>query len=296
MVGLAFVVCPALPITSGTLAGAGGRRGRDKGAVGMQRVELTSIDGIRLEAAVHPARAQGQRGVVIQAHGINANMAEGGMFVRLADRLADADFNVLRFSFRGHGGSGGTQRGMTIAGEMLDLQAAVEYVIDRFPGGLSIVASSFGAVSTSLSLPWLDERLDRLALWNPVLDLQRTFVNPELPWGKENYSLGQQRLLSAQGFLVIDDEFEVGRVLFEEFHYYEPLNYLVASTVPALVVHGDQDSAVSYEIAQQAAVARPNTDFHTVRGSDHGFDTREREDEAVAVTAEWLINKERERA
>lgn len=70
----------------------------------------------------------------------------------------------------------------------------------------------------------------------------------------------------------------------------------MASTVPALVVHGDQDNAVSYEIARQAAAARPNTDFHTVRGSDHGFDTQEREDEAAAVTAEWLINKERERA
>ncbi|MGH3798641.1 MAG: alpha/beta hydrolase [Pseudonocardiaceae bacterium] len=262
----------------------------------MQQVELTSIDGIRLEAAVHPARAHAERGTVIQAHGINANMTEGGMFVRLADRLADADFNVMRFSFRGHGGSGGTQCGTTIAGEMLDLQAAVEYVADRFPASLSIVASSFGAVSTSLSLPWLGERLDRLALWNPVLDLQRTFVNPELPWGKENYSPDQQKLLSTQGFLVIDDEFEVGRVLFGEFHHYRPLDYLVASTVPALVVHGDQDNAVSYEIARQAAAIKPNTDFHTVRGSGHGFDTREREDEAVAVTAEWLVNNDRERA
>jgi alpha-beta hydrolase superfamily lysophospholipase len=258
-------------------------------------MELTSIDGVRLEAAVHPAKEQGQRGVIIQAHGINANMTEGGMFVRLADRLADADFSVLRFSFRGHGGSGGTQRGMTIAGEMLDLQAAVEYVADRFPGPLSIVASSFGAVSASLSLPWLGDRLDRLVLWNPVLDLQRTFVNPELPWGKENYSPDQKKLLSTQGFLVIDDEFEVGRVLFEEFHHYEPLNYLVTSTVPALVVHGDRDNAVSYEIARQAAAAKPSTEFHTVRGSDHGFDTRDREDEAVAVTAEWLINSDQER-
>ncbi|MGH4020973.1 MAG: alpha/beta hydrolase [Pseudonocardiaceae bacterium] len=259
----------------------------------MQQVELASVDGVRLEAAWHPARAQGQRGVVVQAHGINANLTEGGMFVRLADRLAEADFNVLRFSFRGHGSSDGTQRGMTIAGEMLDLQAAVEYMADRFPGPLSIVASSFGAVSTSLSLPWLGERLDRLALWNPVLDLQRTFVNPELPWGKENYSPDRQKLLHTQGFLVIDDEFEVGRVLFEEFHYYEPLTYLVTSAVPALVVHGDRDNAVSYEIARQAAAAKPNTDFHTVRGSDHGFDTRQREDEAVAVTAEWLIDNDR---
>ncbi|RSM80865.1 alpha/beta hydrolase [Kibdelosporangium aridum] len=256
----------------------------------MQQVELTSIDGIRLDAAWHQARAQGQRGVVVQAHGINANMTEGGMFVRLAEQLAEADFNVLRFSFRGHGDSGGTQRGMTIAGEMLDLQAAVEHMVGRFRGPLAIVASSFGAVSTSMSLPWLGDRLDRLVLWNPVLDLQRTFVNPELPWGKENFNLDQQKLLVTQGFLMLDGEFEVGRVLFEEFRHYEPLKYLTTSAVHALVVHGDRDSAISYDIARQAAATKPNTEFHTVRGSDHGFDTRQREDEAVAVTAGWLTN------
>lgn len=262
----------------------------------MQHLELPSIDGTPLDAAVHAATGRGSRGVVVQAHGINADMTEGGMFVRLADQLAGADFNVLRFSFRGHGTSGGTQRGMTIAGEMLDLQAAVDYMTDRYPGPLTIVASSFGAVSTSLSLPWLERRLDRLVLWNPVLDLKHTFLNPELPWGQENYSAARQSLLHSQGFLTIDEEFEAGRVLFEEFRHYEPLPYLAASPIPALVVHGDRDSAVSYEIAKHAAATRPNTDFHTVRGSDHGFDTRQREDEAVETTTEWLIDSDRKRA
>lgn len=262
----------------------------------MQHLELPSIDGTRLDAVWHAADGDGSRGVVVQAHGINADMTEGGMFVRLADQLADADFNVLRFSFRGHGASGGTQRGVTIAGEMLDLQAAVDYMTVRHPGPLTIVASSFGAVSTSLSLPWLEERLDRLVLWNPVLDLRHTFVSPELPWGQENFSPTQQDLLHSQGFLTIDDEFAAGRVLFEELRHYEPLPYLVSSAMPALVVHGDRDSAVSYEIAQKAATTRPNTDFHTVRGSDHGFDTRQREDEAVSTTTEWLIDGDRKRA
>ena len=262
----------------------------------MQQVQLRSIDGIGLDAIWHAARGRGSRGVVVQAHGINADMTESGMFVRLADRLAEADFNVLRFSFRGHGASGGTQRGMTISGEMLDLQAAVGYMTDRYPGPLTIVASSFGAVSTSLSLPWLEGRLDRLVLWNPVLDLRHTFLSPGLPWGQENFSPTQQDLLHSQGFLTIDDEFEAGRVLFEELRRYEPLPCLVASPIPALVVHGDRDSAVSYEIAQHAAATRPNTDFHTVRGSDHGFDTRQREDEAVETTTEWLIDSDRKRA
>jgi len=263
----------------------------------MQEFELASIDGVRLEAALHPPLMRNRGGTVIQAHGINADRDEGGMFVRLADRLAQVSVRVLRFSFRGHGGSGGTQRGVTIAGELLDLQAAVEYVSDRFTGPLSIVAASFGAVSTSLSLPWLSDRLDRLVLWNPVLELQRTFVTPELPWGKRNFSPEQQGLLLSQGFLVMDDEFEVGRVLFQEFQHCRPLDYFVAaSRVPVLVVHGDRDSYVSYDIARAAASAHENCTFHTVIGSDHGFDSREREDEAIEVTVKWLVNEQADRA
>jgi alpha-beta hydrolase superfamily lysophospholipase len=89
-----------------------------------EQVDLVSVDGVRLDAVVHRhADDVAARGVVVQTHGISADLTEGGMFVRLADRLAEAGFEVLRFSFRGHGRSGGTQRGATIAGEMLDLQA-----------------------------------------------------------------------------------------------------------------------------------------------------------------------------
>lgn len=254
----------------------------------MDQAELSSIDGLQLEAVVHPAIGPSQRGLVIQAHGINADMDEGGMFVRLADRLASAGFTVLRFSFRGHGNSGGSQRGATIAGEMLDLQAAVEFLQARQDGPLVLVASSFGAVPATLSLPWLGERLQRLVLWNPVLDLTRTFLEPELPWGKENFGPEQQRLLQERGYLVLDGEFEVGRVLFEEFRRYRPLDCFLESRVPGLLVHGDRDGAVSYEIARSSAVARGHCDVHTVAGSDHGFDTREREDEAITATVDWL--------
>lgn len=254
----------------------------------MRSVELVSVDGVALDAVRHSPPGPAARGVVVLAHGITADMDEGGMYVRLADRLAAAGFVALRFSFRGHGRSGGTQRGVTIAGELLDLQAAVDYATAPHRGPLSLVAASFGAVSASLSLPWLAGRLGRLVLWNPVLDLVRTFVEPELPWGLENYGPAQQRRLDTDGYLLVDGQFELGRVLFEEFRLYRPLAPFMASTVPALVVHGDRDGAVSYEIARSSAAERPNCDFYTVAGSDHGFDTRAREDEAIATTVDWL--------
>jgi len=256
----------------------------------MTAVELVAADGVRLDAAVHRPQG-GPVGTVIQAHGITADKDEGGMFVRLADQLSAAGFAVLRFSYRGHGASSGTPRGMTIAGELLDLQAAVEHAQDEHPGPLCIVAASFGAVSTALSLPYLEDQLAGLVLWNPVLDLRATFVEPELPWGLDNFSPSQQALLRTQGYLRVDGGFELGRVLFDEFTLYEPLSAFTASSVPTLIIHGDADTAVSYQIARTAVAAHRNAQLHTVVGSDHGFDTRDREDEAISVTVKWLAHR-----
>jgi pimeloyl-ACP methyl ester carboxylesterase len=254
----------------------------------MTRFDLESVDGLVLEAALHmPSRDS--LGTLVLAHGITVDMDEGGgMFVQLAERLTERGFAVVRFSFRGHGNSAGTQRGMTIAGEMLDVQAVVERALGIGPAPLSIVAASFGAVPVTLSLPYLDQ-LYRLVLWNPVLDLRHTFLEPELPWGRANFGQDQQADLARRGFLVVDGDFELGRVLYEEFGHYRPADCFVADRRPALVVHGDQDGYVSYFIAEQAAYARHDCEFHTVHGSGHGFDSAAHENEAIAVTVEWLV-------
>jgi alpha-beta hydrolase superfamily lysophospholipase len=253
-------------------------------------VRIQAADGVRLDAVWHSPAGDRTMGAVVLAHGISADMDEGGMFRRLAESMANEGFGVLQFSFRGHGRSGGTQRGAAIAGEMLDLQAAIEHVSERFGDPVSIVAASFGAVSTCMSLPCLEGNLRALVLWNPVLDVRRAFIKPDLPWGVENFGPAQQALLLSQGFLLIDGTFAVGRVLFEEMRHYHPQEQFARSRVPTLVVHGDRDSAVSYDVAYAAAQAR-GCDFHTVVGSDHEFNSREREDEAIAVTVSWLIRK-----
>lgn len=252
----------------------------------MRALELVAADGVRLDAVVHPPSDQVERGTVIQAHGITVDMDEGGMFVRLAQQLAGEGFTVVRF-LRGHGRSEGTQSGVTIAGEMLDLQAAVDLARSH-PGPLSVVAASFAAIPVSLSLPFLDDRLRGLVFWNPLLDPHHTFVEPELPWGLENFAPDKQQRLHEHGFLLVDDEFELGRVMFEELRTYRPADYFMASQVPAVVVHGDRDTYVSYDVAKTACTSHARCELHTVVGSDHEFDSRDREDEAIAVTVDWL--------
>lgn len=235
---------------------------------------ITTSDGLRLEAAWQPA---GERAVVL-AHGITADFTEQGLFVTLAERLAAAGFSVLRFSFRGHGGSDGVPRDLTIAGERLDLRAAVESV----GRPVSLVASSFGAVSATLSAGELPLR--SMVLWQPVLDLRRTFLEPELPRGMQLY--GDKTPLRENGFLDIEGRFELGAPLFAEFAELDPLAAFLAGEVPALVVHGDADEHVSFDIAREAAAKRPGTGWYPVAGAGHGF--RDAGEEVVAETVRWL--------
>ncbi len=256
----------------------------------VELLTLISIDGIELETAIHPTQQQTSIGTIIQVHGISVDMDEGGMFVRLADGLADVGFDVLRFSFRSHGRSGGTQCGMTIAGEMLDLQAVIKYVSQRFTKPLSIVAASFGAVSTCLSLPFIEGQLKALVLWNPVLDLRRTFIRPELPWAKQNFNPESVRQLRSRGYLLLDQEFQIGRVLYEEMKSFDPFGYFIECSVPSMIVHGDKDSYVPYDISKVASQEHHNCKLFTIENSDHGFDGRENEDKAIDITIDWLLD------
>ncbi|MCP2169319.1 alpha/beta hydrolase [Goodfellowiella coeruleoviolacea] len=253
-------------------------------------LELTSVDGVALDAVVHPATATSPLGTVVLAHGLTADKdGSHGRLATLAEELVAAGFAVLRFSFRGHGASGGTQRGVTIAGAMLDLEAAVGHADAELPAPVSVVAASFGAVPTCLTLPYLDQLYSGLVLWNPVLNLHRTFIEPELPGGLRQFGPGRQETLAEQGFLTTEGGFELGRVLFEEFHYHRPDECFVDSDVPALVIHGDRDTYVSHAIAQRTAATKDDCEFHTVAGAEHGFAAPQHGEEAVTLTVDWLV-------
>ncbi|WP_328608541.1 alpha/beta hydrolase [Amycolatopsis sp. NBC_00345] len=242
---------------------------------------ITTSDGFRLDSAWHP----GGPSAVVLAHGITGDLTEQGLFVTLAEKLVAAGFSVLRFSFRGHGASEGRPRDMTVAGELLDLSAAVSAAASAAGGPVSVVASSFGAVSTTLSLATLPVR--SVVLWQPVLDLRRTFLEPELPRGIKLYS--DRSSLRDKGFFDIEGRFELGAPLFEEFTRLDPRAAFLAAEAPAFVIHGDADEHVSHDIARATAAARPGTGWWSVPGDGHGF--RRRGPEVIAATVRWLASR-----
>lgn len=254
-------------------------------------VNIQTYDGLALEAIATVPDGP-PRGMLVMAHGITVDLNEGGMFERLAEVAGHAGWATFRFSFRGHGRSTGTQRGVTIAGEVIDLECAIHEAQRRTPGTgrLVVLASSFGAVSTGILLPALLRRdvLHGLCLWNPVLDVAGTFVAGRTPWGANNFTPEALERLLSEGFMELDGTFQVGYALAQEMRVTDVRHAFAEAPLRGLIVHGDQDDSVSY--SEAAALASRNDQFRlvTVDGSDHGFSGSDYEVQAIQATAAWL--------
>lgn len=236
---------------------------------------MTTQDGLRLDAVWH----EGGDRVVVLAHGLSVDLEENGLFEPLADALVARGLSTLRFSFRGHGRSDGRDREMTIAGEQLDLRAAVTWT----GRPVAVLGSSFGAVSTILTCADLDDTR-AVVLWQPVLDLRRTFLEPELPVGRKLY--GTRTHGTSHD---LEGRFTLGAPLFDEFATLRPIDTFLACALPALVIHGDADTHVSHDIARDTALRRWGTDWHSVPGAEHGFLDPTTAAEIIETTVDWLV-------
>jgi pimeloyl-ACP methyl ester carboxylesterase len=262
----------------------------EKEVVHLEKVYYQSGDGLRICALAH--EVEDARGAVVLAHGITVDKDESagetgiGAFAALAEALVAVGFNVLRFDFRGHGESGGKQEEMTIAGELLDLTAGMDYARRRWNRSAALVGASFGAVSSVLYAAGRDD-LPCLVLWNPVLDLVKTFIEPVCPRPRRSFDAKNTAFLDEHGYLPLD-AFKIGKPLVEEMRSIRPYERMREIVCPALTLHGDLDSYVPYEVARDNAVCNDRSEFVTVAGAEHGFGARADRDVVIPATVEWM--------
>jgi uncharacterized protein len=235
---------------------------------------IPSIDGITLDARL--CRVDGGVGSVLLAHGFAVDLHEMGAFDALSAALVADGLNVFRFTFRGHPGSGGTQEGVTISGERLDVQAAYRWMSEHLSGPYVVVAASFGAVSTTLQLASFQPPPVGFVLWNPALVLPKVL-------GEDTLETARRR-----GYAELREDLRLGVVLLEEralFPRNLALDYLGA--MPTAICHGTEDSLVPIAWARTAAEV-PNVELIEIVGSEHGFHEPEYEREVVAKTVDWI--------
>jgi len=106
-------------------------------------VGLTTADGLRLEAQLHPAADPHAAVVLAHPHPANGGDMHSGIIGWLYEALPTRGVVTLRLNFRGVGASEGRHEGGV--GERLDLQAAVDAVRAAGPElPVVLVGWSFG--------------------------------------------------------------------------------------------------------------------------------------------------------
>lgn len=138
-------------------------------------VTFESSDGVALSGICREPAGKPRAGVVL-AHGIMTHKEYGGFHPGLAAEFERHGFESLRFDFRGHGESGGKPEQMTIAGEVEDLAAAIQFLSHRHASPVGIVGTSLGAAIAVLYAARARQPPFALALLSAVLDFRRTIA------------------------------------------------------------------------------------------------------------------------
>ena len=250
--------------------------------------EIVTTDGHQLHYAYSPA-SSGAVGDVLLAHGITADLDEHeGLFVKAEEHFVDQQMNVFRFDFRGHGSSSISQEKADIPGEILDIIAASKTLREWTGNRQIVVGCSFGAVSGSrLVVDGQGETVAAFALWNPVLDVRATFVDPGTPWSRNAINEKSLAELDAGvvSYLMLED-FRLGECMINDMRRTRLPVVLESIKVPILAFHGDLDDIVPIDLTKEALGGRKNAELRTLAGAGHGF--VDHQCRVIEQTAVWM--------
>ena len=255
------------------------------------RIQYGSSDDVIIDAIIREHLSADA--LVVMLHGINSDKNEEGFFINLSNALDYQKFNILRFDFRGHGNSTCPNGYMTIQGESNDFLNALMFMRKRWGNKpIIIIAASFGAVpvlNTVTHLPLYP--VIGIVLINPVLDLQKTFLYPCYDWPKLSFNENSYRHLNDDGYFRLDGKIKIGKQLFREIQKMKPYEELSKIRVPVLMIHGDSDHYVSYDISKKYSANLKTCDFVTISGADHGFDNPKDELMVVNIIKNWISSR-----
>ena len=134
-----------------------------------------------------------------------------------------------------------------------------------------MVGASFGAPPAIYIAKRHPDIIKGIILVAPVLSYKKTFLEPETEWAKSifNKNTIDKMLIAKQ--LFINDEFPISIRLVEEMKIIQPELAIREVNQDIVIIHGDADSMVPYNVSKHIAKLISKIEFITFEGMDHGF-------------------------
>jgi dipeptidyl aminopeptidase/acylaminoacyl peptidase len=213
-------------------------------------------------------------------HGFTGNKlgTPYGLFVQAAREFCKNGFAVLRFDFRGSGDSEGDFEGQTIATEIEDLDAALNFlgsVKNINHNKVGLVGHSRGGVIGILKTAD-DKKVRCLVTWASVGIHMEIWTRDEI---KE---------VEKKGY-VYREGFRITKKLWKEDQNYDIIDAMKKIKVPFQIIHGNKDETVPYSHAMKLFKnANEPKELVTVYGADHTFTNEMHRKKLILFSLKWL--------
>lgn len=233
--------------------------------------EIRNAQGERLEFSLHTGNASSKHIVVI-GHGVTGNK-DRPFLVALAEGLADAGFNALRFSFAGNGESDGKFAECTVTKEVGDLGS----VLDALAGHeICYVGHSMGG-AVGVIRASQDDRIKQLVSLAGMVDTKK-FAKTEFAGEEPDKGCMWEDETCPLSSAFMDDLCGIGTLVERGADI----------GVPWLLVHGTEDDVVLFrDSANIIAKAGDNAVLVEVQGANHVF-AGEHTDPMVRAVVDWI--------
>ncbi len=232
---------------------------------------LTSGDGVSIHARLTPLPEPSA--VLVLCHGLTTDNNEHGAFTALRTAALRAGLGVVRFDFRAHGRSGGTNEMLRLAGLRADVEAVLRLVDERFgPKAPTIpVGLSFGGAA-AVHAARARTPCAGLVLWYAVVDYEWNYgVDSAVPFTRQVRAAGREGLPPWAAFPVLTTNFHFPSGLVTEFKTDSTPETLSELQIPVLYYHGRRDPFVDCEPVRRLARSHRNIELRLVPGAGHGF-------------------------
>ena len=248
---------------------------REFGEVPFERVSITSHDGLTLTGKYYHV-AEGAP-LQIQCHGYKGNAIRD--FCGSWKIARELGHNVLLIDQRCHGDSQGHTITFGIQ-ERRDVQGWIRYAGERF-GNVPVVLSgvSMGAATVLMvSGMELPENVKAVIADCPY----------DSPSNIIKKVLGQDMGMPVK---LVYPLIRFGGMVYGRFNLNadSPLSAVQKAKLPILLIHGDDDWFVPYEMSCNLHAAAPETiSFHTIRGAGHALNYAAAPEEFAKIVTEFL--------